>query len=315
MAIVLASRVQIAFIGGTRFIGHAAAEVALERGHVVTLCHRGKHPCEVKGAKDVLVDRRDPEALALTLKRAEIIVDTRALTRPDAEVSALCAKILEVPCVVLSSQDVYAQFGRLLGHPMAEAPQAIVTEQSPLTVPYPFRGIFDHEGGPDYDKKQVEAVFEHAKGLPGAIALRLPAVYGARDPNRRFAWVLDALGQSDVLPCQGGGTWRWTHAHVRDAAQAVVLAAENAGPGYQVFNVGEAHTPTMRERVEAIAGHLGKTVRFEEVEELPEALEDLGRHDNDIVVSSEAVRRALGFEEITTAEERIADLVGWLRKP
>ena len=313
---MLAFCVQIAFIGGTRFIGHAAAEVALERGHAVTLCHRGKHPCEVKGAEDVLVDRRDPEALALSLKHAHVIVDTRALTRSDAEVSALCAKILEVPCVVLSSQDVYAQFGRLLGHPMAGEPEALITERSPLTVPYPFRGIHDHEGGPDYDKKEVEAVFEQAvaKRLLGAIALRLPAVYGARDPNRRFGWAVDALSRNDVLPCQGGGAWRWTHAHVRDAAHAIVLAAENVRAGYQVYNAGEAHTPTMRERVEAIAAHLGKTLQFEEVEELPEEFSDLGRHENDIVASSEAMRRALGFEEITTADERISDLVSWLRK-
>jgi len=313
---VLASRVQIAFVGGTRFIGHAAAVLALERGHVVTLCHRGTHPCEVAGAKDVLVDRRDPEALALTLKRAEVIVDTRALTRPDAEVTALCAKILGAPCVVLSSQDVYAQFGRLLGHPMSEAPEAVITERSPLTVPYPFRGIYDHEGGPDYDKKQVEAVFERAvsKSVPGAIALRLPAVYGARDPNRRFGRVFDALQKGDVLPCQGGGAWRWTHAHVRDAAHAIVLAAEKVRAGYHVYNAGEAHTPTMRERVESIAAYLGKNARFEEVEELPEDFDDLGRHENDLVVSSSALRGALGFEEITTHDERVADLVSWLRK-
>ena len=62
-----------------------------------------------------------------------------------------------------------------------------------------------------------------------------------------------------------------------------------------------------------IAACVGVTVRWREAEELPEAWEDLGRHDNDLVVSSQALRDALGFSEVTTSDGRIADLVGWLR--
>ena len=52
-----------------------------------------------------------------------------------------------------------------------------------------------------------------------------------------------------IVPCKAGASFRWTHAHVGDAAYAVVLAAEGARDGVNgVFNVGEPETPTMRSR-------------------------------------------------------------------
>ncbi len=314
-----APRMRLAFVGGTRFIGHAAAAWAVSRGHDVSVLHRGRHPCEVPGARDVIVDRGDPSALCLALARLapDAIVDTRAMTRADAEVTALASKVTGAPVVVLSSQDVYAQFGRFNGLP-APAPEALVSESSPLTVPFPYRGIAPHEGGPDYDKKLVEAVFRGAAegGAPGACALRLPAVYGARDPKRRFGSLVDRLDAGErALPCQGGASWRWTHAHVRDAANAIVLAAEHPAAGFRVFNVGEAVVPTMRERAESIVGAMGVRVTWEErAEPLPDDLAWLGAMPNDFVADTSALRRALGEVEVTTPRERVEDLVAWLRE-
>ena len=303
----------VAFVGGTRFIGHWAAIAALEAGHQVSVLHRGVHRCEVPAARAITADRADPADLIRALRKAapDVVVDTRALTRPHAEVTALACKILALPVVVLSSQDVYAQFGRLLGHPAPE-PVPLVDESAPLTIPFPYRGIADHEGGDDYDKKEVERVFADAlgDGLPGATILRLPATYGSRDPKRRFAAIVDALAAgARTLPCADGARWRWTHAHVRDVAHAIVLAAEQPAKGeLAVFNVGEAETPTMRERAEAIAAAMG--VSFEWVEaEVPDELSFLGSHPNDFVASSAKIRKLLGFSEITTEAERIADVI------
>jgi nucleoside-diphosphate-sugar epimerase len=293
----------------------------VRRGHHVTLLHRGHHPNEVRGAESVVVDRADPSALALAIGRArpDVVVDTRAMTRADAESAALALKIHRVPCVVLSSQDVYAQFGAVNGHP-APPPEPRVTEGSPLTVPFPYRGLgmggteLDYD---EYDKKLVERVFEQATqdGIPAVTVLRLPAVYGARDPKRRFGFVVDSFdaGRRDI-PSAGGASWRWTHAHVRDVAHAIVLAAEQTAQGWRVFNVGEAETPTMRDRVEAIAGHMGIAVRWvEHPAPLPDDLAWLGRMPNDLVVDSSLVRASLGFAEVTTARERLDDLIGGLR--
>lgn len=308
---------QLAIVGGTRFIGHAIAEAALWRGHDVAVFHRGEHALQLDGVKEFFVDRNDPSALCHLLGKfaPDAVVDTRAMTKTHAQVTALALKVLGVPGVVLGSVDVYAQFGRLNGLPAPE-PEARVTEDSPLTIPYPFRELGEHEGGPDYDKKDVERELEEATrdGVAAVSVLRLPAVYGSRDPKRRLGAFLDRIDAGErIFPMQGNATWRHSHAHVRDVAHAVLLCAENPAPGYRVFNLGEKTTPTMRERVDDLAEHVDATISWTESETLPEGLEPLGKMPNDFVVDSTRIRDRVGFAEVTTFEQRLDDVVGWLR--
>jgi nucleoside-diphosphate-sugar epimerase len=313
---------KLAFVGGTRFIGHAAATVAHARGHHVAVLHRGATPNELPFAEEFRVDRDNPSALSLALAKAkpDVVVDTRAMTKSQAETTALAVKMLRVPAVVLSSQDVYAQFGRLNGLPAPPpVPEALVREHSPLTVPYPFAAIGDHEGGPNYDKKDVEAVFRDAAIEAGisAIALRLPGVYGDRDPKRRFGAFADALDDGmEEFPAFPGPSLRLTHVHVRDAAHAIVLAAEARGlDGFVALNVGEADTPTLRERIAALAHAMNRSVRFRDTREpLPPSYGLLGEFPNDCVMDTSRLREMLGFREITTEDERLADLLAWLRR-
>lgn len=159
------------------------------------------------------------------------------MTRAHALATIDATRELGAPLVVLSSHDVYGQFGRLNGHAAPE-PEEIVTEDSPLTVPSPFRAIGDHPDGPDYDKKEVEAV----------------------------------------------------------------------------LNVGEAETPTMAERIEDFASHLGVTISWTSADVTPpEGFDWLRGMPNDVVVSSARIRRDLGYSEITTSSERIDDTVRWRR--
>lgn len=309
---------KIALLGGTRFIGHAAAAHAAARGHDVFVLHRGKHPSELPAVQPIAVDRADPSALCETLARlgADVLVDTRAMTRLDAEVTALAMKVLALPVVVLSSQDVYAQFGRLNGLPGPE-PEAVVTETSPLTIPFPFRGVAEHDGGPDYDKKDVEEVVRAAvsEGAPGATILRLPAVYGARDYRRRFGGIVDTFDAGVTeLRCAGGAAFRLSHAHVADVAHAIVLAAEQRLKGAEVFNVGERVVPSMRERAEAFARIMGVQVRWvETAPPLPAPFALFGKLANDMVVDTTRIRARLGFSEVTTEEQRLTDTIQWLR--
>ena len=306
---------RIAIVGGTLFIGHATAARAVQRGHAVTVIHRGVHPAEVDGVVSIAADRGDPVALAEALRAAspDVVIDTRAMTRADADTMLAAVDGVCDDLVVLSSQDVYAQFGRLNGLD-APDPEPLVTEDSPLTVPYPFRGIAAHAGGEMYDKKDVEAALRSGIGsLRGATALRLPAVYGPRDPTRRFGAIVDALDAgASTLPRQGGA-FRWTHGHVHNVAHAIVLAAEARLEGFQAFNVGEARTPTMAERAEAVARALGRTFSWDEPEELPDAFGLLGTMPNDFVSDSGRLREALGYEEVIGPEACVTSLVASLR--
>ncbi|MBK8255250.1 MAG: NAD-dependent epimerase/dehydratase family protein [Polyangiaceae bacterium] len=309
---------KLAIIGGTRFIGHATAAHAAERGHDVYVLHRGKHPSELATVQPIAVDRYDPSALCETLAHLapNAVIDTRAMCSVEAECTALAMKVLGLPGVVLSSQDVYAQFGMFNGLPCPSV-EPVVNEDSPLTIPFPFRELGGHDGGPDYDKKEVEKVFcDAAKdGIPGVAILRLPMVYGPRDYRRRFGTIVDALDSGlTQLPCTGGAVGRITHAHVVDVAHAVVLAVEGIRRGARVYNVGEEMTPTMRDRVEMLAHAAGRSFSWNEVQEVPPPFWMLGRLPTDFVVDSSRIRAEIGYRELTTERERLADTVQWLRQ-
>jgi len=245
----------------------------------------------------------------------DVVVDTRAQTKADAERSVSAIDGLRCHVVVLSSQDVYAQFGRLNGLPAPE-PQPLVTEDSQLTIPYPFRNLGGHSGGDAYDKKDVESTFCKSirKTVASVTILRLPATYGPNDYQRRFGGIVDGLDAGEGrLPCVDGGRWRWTHSHVADVAHAIMLAVTNVVAESSVFNVGEEQTPTMRERVELIAAQMGRQIEWLSAEDTPEQFALLRKMPNDFVVDTCRIREALHFSEITHVQQRLGDLVGWLR--
>jgi nucleoside-diphosphate-sugar epimerase len=280
---------KIAILGGTRFIGLRTALAAHGRGHSVTV-----------------LKRLSPD----------VLIDTFAMGREQTAktISALKAHVRRV--VVLSSQDVYAQFGRLNGHP-ATPTETTVLESSHLTIPFPFRGLAEHEGGADYDKKNVEDEYRRAceSTFDGVTALRLPAVFGTGDYKRRFGEIIDSIDSGiRKLPCQGAASWRWTQGHVENVAHAIVLASEKADRGFQIFNVGEKTTPTMRERVDKIANLMGTFVDWEEAEKLPDRYSWLGKMPNDFVVSTERIRDELGYVEPLPEDACYADLIDWCRK-
>lgn len=306
----------LVFLGGTRFIGHAACVAALAAGHRVTVVHRGRHASEIPFASEVFADRADPSAFAVAVAKSkpDVVIDTRAMTRVDAQSAALVIKTLGVPAVVLSSQDVYAQFGKLNGLPAPAQDEDVIGEDSPRTIPKPFATLGTHEGGPDYDKKDVEAVYEELARETGepVAALRLPAVYGARDPKRRFGALVDALDAGETsLDVSAGAPLRISHVHVADAAHAIVLAATRAPSGYRAFNVGEAETPTMGARAVAIARSMGRALTLRERPD--EDLGLFGAYATHCVLDTSRIRDELGFREVLTEAERYADLVAALR--
>ncbi|MFO0669763.1 MAG: NAD(P)-dependent oxidoreductase [Polyangiaceae bacterium] len=225
-----------------------------------------------------------------------------------------------VRAVVLSSADVYAQFGRLNGVSSDAAIRATLDEHAPPSPPFPFRTVGPHEGGPDYDKKDVEAVFRALPRTTGApaVVLRLPIVYGPRDPKRRFGPLVDALdGGLTRLPVAGGASLRLSHVDVEDAAQAIVLAATSPELAAidHVLNVGEAAVPTMGERALAIARVMGRPLALEETHEpLPPEWGLFGRFPCDVVLDTHRIRSVLGYAEADSAERSLARLVAALRK-
>ncbi len=306
----------LVFLGGTRFIGHAACVAALGAGHRVTVVHRGRHAAQIPFASEVFADRADPSSFAVTVAKAkpDVVIDMRAMTKVDAQTAALAIKTLGVPAVVISSQDVYAQFGKLNGLPAPATDEERVGEDSPRTIARPFAKLGAHEGGADYDKKDVETVYEELARETGepVAALRLPVVYGPRDPKRRFGAVVDALDAGQTyFDVAGGAPLRLSHVHVADAAHAIVLAATRAPSGFRAFNVAEAETPAMGERALALAAFLKRPLSLREQDEDDVGL--FGHYATHCVLDTARIRDELGYRETLGEDERLGSLVAALR--
>lgn len=300
---------RIAVLGGTRFIGAAITEELVGAGHDVTVVHRGR--TEAEGLPDVPhvhADRRDADAIAEALHGVEAVVDTCAFDRTDAE--TLLAAVGDARAVVLSSMDAYRAFGAVLARTVTDP--VPLDERSPVRPErYPFRG--DEHLNVDldtdtYDKLDVEDLVLPA----GATVLRLPMVYGERDPQRREEFVLRRIRAGRPRIPVGAGTWLWTKGWVRDVARAVRLAVEHDDLAGVLLNVGERRTSSMRHWMEAIVAASGADAELVRVpdEALPEDLNLTASQSQHLLVDSARARALLGWVD-TDPDEALRASVTW----
>jgi nucleoside-diphosphate-sugar epimerase len=313
---------RIALLGGTRFIGAAILEELVNNGHDVTLAHRGNtERDDLPEVDHAHFDRHDVDALRdmLVHAGAEVLVDTCAYTRADAE-SAVAALPDGVRHVVLSSQDVYRQFHRLRqGLPPSDP--LPLDESSPTRTGaemYLFRGE-DLPAGvgassmDDYENLDVEEVVL----VNGATVLRLPMVYGERDPLRREEFVLRHVRSGADRIMVGAGTLLWTKAWVRDVARAVRLAVESDAGDGMPLNIGERRTIPVLGWVHAIlaaAGHEAEVVVVPD-DRLDDDMRVTGAVSQHILVDSSKARRVLGWNDTDPADAIRASVAWHLANP
>jgi nucleoside-diphosphate-sugar epimerase len=179
--------------------------------------------------------------------------------------------------VAVSSGDVYRAYGRFTGLEPGPIEAGLLSEASPLrSVLFPYRS---QAQSPDdwlysYEKILVErAVLSDAR-LESAV-LRLPKVYGPGG-NATLATVYEASHRPH---------WRWTHGYVENVAAAIVAAALHPAAAGQVYNVGEANTPTVAERLRSLPASPAAPARMN------------GNFVQDIAYDTGLIRRDLGYEE------------------
>ena len=301
---------RVAVLGGTRFIGPAVVDELRARGHDVAVLHKGTSDAHREDVEDVLLDRHDGAALAGALGKAEpdVLVDTCAYTSEDAKI-AVAALPDGVRAVVASSMDVYRAFGSWLTRQSTDP--VPLTEAAPLrSTPYPYRGSPIVRAGIDndtYDKIHVERPYLAA----GALVLRLPMVFGERDPWCWEGFVLArVLAGRDRIPF-GAGTWICSRAWVKDVAAAVALATESDVTG-DVVNVAEAQTWTIEQWARAILDAAGSSAELVPVpdERLPWDLQLAASTPQHLLLDSSKARQLLGWTDSDPAEA-VAASVGW----
>ncbi|MBI4538230.1 MAG: GDP-mannose 4,6-dehydratase [Gemmatimonadetes bacterium] len=151
-------------------------------------------------------------------------------------------------------------------------------------------------------------VYHHLYGM-GVLCLRLFTVYGPRQrPDlaiHKFARLLRA-GRS--VPMYGDGTTERDYTYIGDLLQGMegALRYLRSSPGvYEVINLGESRTVTLRRMIEVLAEALGVEP---EMERLPLEPGDVVRTYADI----SKARRLLRYDPCTSFEEGIARFVEWL---
>lgn len=250
-------------LGGTRFIGDRIVREALRRGDEVIVVHRGvTEPGDAPGGGNLThlhAARTGFSAISGQVRalRPDAVVDTNAMTRADAD--AVLPHLPGVPLVLLSSMDVYRAYELLLADQAGPGPgeygQPVpLTEDSEVRRGrYPLRAIID--GRDDYEKLDVEPGYLDR----GGTVLRLAAIYGERDPQRREEFILRRVRAGRTRIPVGTGTWLWTRGYVGDVASAVLAVLDNpAAAAGEIFNVGDLATDTVRDyarRILMAAGH------------------------------------------------------------
>ncbi len=127
---------------------------------------------------------------------------------------------------------------------------------------------------------------------PGTV-LRLPKVYG---PN----------GNADLATVYGFRNhphWRWTHGYVENVAAAIVLAALHPAAANRIYNVGEAYTPTIAERLQTLPES-----------SLPLNTSLNANFDQNLAYDTSRIRDELGYRESVPESEGLRrTLAGRLR--
>jgi UDP-glucose 4-epimerase len=244
------------------------------------------------------LDRHDVPALRAAIERfdADALVDDMALTATDAD-EALSAAGDRLRLLVLSSMDVYRAFSAL--HADAETDGVPLVESSPVRPErYPYRGKIPKMD--DYEKLDVEDRYL----ARGGAAIRLPMIYGEHDPQRREEPILRRIRAGRRKLPIGAANWLWTRGYVGEMARGIRLALESDQARGEVFNLGEARTPTMRAWIEGVIAAAGGDIGLVRIDErrLPPDLGLTAAIRQHLLMDSAKARTMLGWVHADHAE-------------
>ncbi|MDQ2911435.1 MAG: NAD-dependent epimerase/dehydratase family protein [Actinomycetota bacterium] len=228
-------------LGGTKFLGRAAVESALERGHEVTLFNRGETNPELFPEAEKLRGDRDGDLTALEGREWDAVIDPSGFVPRVVRASAELLQSSVGHYVFVSSISVYDE----LGKPGFDETGRTVTLDDPTTEDYLTIGPVNTYGG-------LKALCEEVvrDSFPnGHTIVRAGLIVGPHDPTGRFTyWPLRLGGGGDVL-APGDPARQVQFVDVRDLADWMVQVAENHTTG--TFNAtGPEPGVTMGELLE-----------------------------------------------------------------
>ena len=210
---------KLLFLGGTKFLGRAAAEAALVRGHELTLFTRGETNPELFPEAEKLQGDRHGDLSVLAGRTWDAVIDPSGYTPAAVRASAVALRD-SGRYVFVSSVSVYADFstGPTEESPVAELGDLPVDE---LTSDYsnygPLKALAEEE---------ARSVFGER-----ALVIRPGLIVGPNDPTGRFTYWARRLerGGEILAPAPPERTSQFVD--VRDLAAWTVEAVENGLSG------------------------------------------------------------------------------------
>lgn len=305
---------KVLVVGGTNFIGPEAVRALSAQGAEVTILHRGEHEEDLGEIPHIHADRADLVVHCAAV-RPDVVLDMAPIHASHAETVLAAALGTDVPrVVVVSSVDTYRAYDVLRGRDTRVQSVPLHEESETRVHRHPYRDDFE-AGDPmrDYDKLDVEDILLGSEDVEGVV-LRLPAVFGPKDPQHRLYPALRRMADAMpviVLPA-GLGAWRFGKAYRSNVADAIALACLHPAAADRIFNVG-SFTGTeaeWTERVGCVVGWDGEVVLVPD-ERVPGELRppiDVRQH---LVADTERIRAELGWSERVGLDDAIAITAEW----
>jgi 2'-hydroxyisoflavone reductase len=213
---------KILILGGTRFIGVYMTDLALRRGHVVTLFNRGTTNPQLFPKAERLTGDRDGQLDALRARKWDVVIDDSGFVPRHVRLSAQLLAPNVRQYLFVSSVSVYASFATA---PDENSPVGKLADESIETVD-------ENTYGP------LKALCEQAaeSEMPGRVTILRPGyIVGPDDNSDRFTyWPARAARGGEMLAPDGPGD-AIQFVDVRDLARFTLDLLENNVAG--TFNV------------------------------------------------------------------------------
>ena len=239
---------RVLLLGSSGFIGLATQSALISGEHQVFGLSRRTNAINHEMCISLLGDREDTENVVSSVNELQIdcVIDFKAMCLETTRSLIYALSAVEARYVMISSSDVYRNYGLLNKLDSGPADASPLVETSPLRgVLFPYRS--DENASPNspdhwkytYDKIPIEAYL--AANHRNWSILRLPMVYGPGDEGLRFDWALRGIfgGQLSLKVPRKWLDWTTTYGFVGNVGAAIAHAATSPSAVAMVFNIGD----------------------------------------------------------------------------
>ncbi len=146
--------------------------------------------------------------------------------------------------------------------------------------------------------------YSHLHGFQ-VVGLRFFTVYGAAQrPDLAIHKFTKRIANGDTIPVYGDGSTRRDYTYIDDIQQGVLAAIRYDATPYELINLGESHTTTLAELIEAIENAVGKKANIDR--------QDLQPGDVPITYANiDKAKRLLDYHPTTLIKDGIPKFVDW----